>query len=123
MNAPTETVALKIGDAWHEGIYAGRSIHENEPVELVLLPEEFSGNWKNAIAWAKAQGGELPSRIDLLVLWQNLCDQFKPDWYWSAEQYAGDASFAWYQSFDDGYQTSSHQYGELRARAVRRITI
>ena len=123
MNAPTEAVALKIGDIWQGGIYAGRSIHENEPVELVLLPEKFCGNWKDATAWADKQGGTLPSRIDLLVLWQNLRDKFERDWYWSGEQYAGDASCAWCQGFPYGSQHFYPQGYVLRARAVRRVTI
>jgi hypothetical protein len=46
---------------------------------------------------------------------------FKKAWYWSCEQYAGAAAYAWSQGFDYGYQDYGRKYRELRARAVRRF--
>lgn len=113
----------KIGAQWEGGIYAGLTIHDNQPMALVLLPGDESLNWKDAQAWAEKQGGTLPSRIDQLVLWKNVKDQFKGDWYWSGEQYAPYGGYAWYQIFYNGYQHGGHKGIGYRARAVRRLTI
>ncbi|TAK45225.1 MAG: DUF1566 domain-containing protein [Betaproteobacteria bacterium] len=163
MNAPAETVALKIGDgtlivpaeglarAWLDrelgtplqaqlettarralptigaafegGQYAGPTVHDNDPRELVLLPGEFKGSWQDARAWANQQGGELPTRFDALVLFQNLKSAFKPEWYWTANEVAGDAVSAWIQTFDHGGQSLTHKSHAYRARAVRRVSI
>lgn len=112
-----------IGAQWEGGIYAGLTIHDNQPMALVLLPGDESLNWKDAQAWAEKQGGVLPSRIDQIVLWKNVKDQFKGEWYWSGEQYAPDGVCAWYQYFYYGYQHCTHKSGNCRARAVRRLTI
>jgi hypothetical protein len=76
-------------------------------VHLVLLHGEAEDvNWKDAIAWAEKAGGVLPSRIDHLVLFKNLRDQFKKDgWYWSSEEHAEYSDYAWVQYFGyGGYQ-------------------
>ena len=112
-----------IGAAWEGGIYAGLSIHENHAVALVLLPGDEDLPWDAARSWATKQGGTLPSRIDQLVLFQNLKVQFKEAAYWSCTPFAGDASYAWCQGFGSGYQGTGLKANELRARAVRRLTI
>ncbi len=112
-----------IGDAYEGGIYAGLTLLDNRVKALVLLPGDEELKWKDAIAWAENQGCVLPSRIDQLVLFQNLKDQFKEQAYWSGEQHAADSGYAWYQNFDTGYQSLSNVYSELRARAVRRLEI
>jgi hypothetical protein len=90
---------------------------------LVLLPGEFTGPWNDAVAWAKEQGGELPTRAEQLLLLAQARDEFKKDWYWSSEQHAGDSASAWFQDFDYGGQNGNHKGYELRARAVRRLPI
>ena len=115
--------SLSIGEAYQGGIYAGMSLHEGLPVELVLLPGDEELKWEDAKAWAEKQGGSLPSRIDQLVLLQNLKSEFKERAYWSSEHYAGDSAYAWYQTFSYGYQDDTHKGGRLRARAVRRLPI
>lgn len=114
---------MPIGSAWNEGIYAGRSIFNNETVVLLLLPGDKRLNWNEAQAWAEEQGGVLPSRFDQLVLFKNLKGQFQPDWYWSDEQYASTADFAWVQSFDDGAQDTNLKPTIYGARAVRRLPL
>jgi len=122
--APVHTSALPtIGGSWHGGLYAGLTVHDNDPTELILLPGEFSGNWTDAGAWAKDQGGVLPSRVDALILWQNLPGEFRKEAYWTATQHAAYPDCAWYQGFSYGYQYDYTIYGKLRARAVRRLTI
>lgn len=112
-----------IGAQWEGGIYAGLTIHDNQPMALVLLLGDESLNWKDAVAWAEKQGGVLPSRIDQLVLWKNVKDQFKGEWYWSGEQYAPDDDYAWCQHFCNGGQYGDRKGSLFRARAVRRLTI
>ena len=90
---------------------------------LVLLLGDESLNWKDAVAWAEKQGGVLPSRIDQLVLWKNVKDQFKGEWYWSGEQYAPSYVSAWCQLFNYRTQTNYRKNDFYRARAVRRLTI
>lgn len=112
-----------IGAAYHGGIYAGFTLDAGKPVALVLLPGDDGLPWKYAIAWAEKQGGMLPSRIDQLVLFQNLKNEFLEALYWSGEQYALTDAFAWYQSFYDGSQGYGHKGYDYRARAVRRLPI
>jgi hypothetical protein len=75
--------------------FAGLTIHENQPCELYLLPGTFRGPWDKAMAWAKDQGGELPSRIDGIVLFKSLKSEFEDAYYWLGEQLAGDGGCAW----------------------------
>ena len=113
-----------IGSAYGTiGIFAGLTIDDCDPYELVLLPGEFNGNWKDAAAWAKEQGGVLPSRVDALILWQNLPNEFKKEAYWTDTQHAADSDYAWYQYFNYGYQNSINISHKLRARSVRRLAI
>jgi hypothetical protein len=65
----------------------------------------------------------LPSRIDQLVLFQNLKGKFEAKLYWSGTPYAGDESYAWFQGFYYGLQSSYRKGFKLRARAVRRVAI
>ena len=112
-----------IGAAWQGGTYVGLSIHENRPVALVLLSGDEELKWTDACSWAEKLGGTLPSRIDQLVLFQNLKAQFKEAAYWSCAPDAGIASYAWYQHFGNGLQNGTLKDLKLRARAVRRLPI
>ena len=108
-----------IGADRHGGKCAGLSIRDNDPVELVLLPGEFNGPWEKAKAWAKEQGGELPTRIDQLALFKNLKGEFQSEYYWSGEQCAGNVAYAWGQGFGNGYRDFCHKGDDGRARAAR----
>jgi hypothetical protein len=92
---------------------------------LILLPQMPAGrlDWDDAMAWAEKAGGTLPTRQEQALLFANCKDAFEPAWYWSSEQYAGDASGAWTQHFDDGYQDTSDKGYKGRVRAVRRFLI
>lgn len=91
---------------------------------IILLPGAADSiNWKDAIKWAEAQGGELPTRREQALLYANLKEQFDGAWYWSSEQRAGDSVYAWCQYFDGGDQYWIDKGGKLRARAVRRVEI
>ena len=91
---------------------------------LVLLPgDEGDLNFDKASAWATERGGFLPTRQEQSLLFANLKGQFEAAWYWSGQQHETNASFAWIQTFDDGYQYGSRKDFEFRARAVRRLVI
>ena len=88
---------------------------------LILLPGEAEEvTWVQAREWAEQQGGELPSRREQSLLFANLKGEFESAWYWSGEE-AAMSGWAWHQYFGGGYQGSSPQDYELRARAVRRF--
>ena len=122
--AALATIPAAIGAAFAGGIYAGimRGIDGAPDEHLVLLPGAAEDvTWEAAGEWAKAEGGDLPTRREQRLLFINLKDQFEEDWYWSGEQ-AGPSS-AWLQSFYDGGQDDSYRSSEGRARAVRRLPI
>jgi hypothetical protein len=91
---------------------------------LILLPgEQEEINWTDALAWAKEQGGELPYRREQALLYANLKEEFKEAWYWSNTQHASYSTCAWYQHFSYGNQDTTHEGYELRASAVRRLSV
>lgn len=90
---------------------------------LIIVPGDVELPWDDAMAWAKTQGGELPTRAEQRLLFCNAKSAFQPTWYWSSEQYAGYPSTAWGQLFDVGSQTSGGISYEGRVRAVRRFLI
>ena len=91
---------------------------------VILLPGDNNADTHEAqLEWAKSIGGDLPTRIEQAMLWANHRDQFKKDWYWSNEAHESESGWAWYQNFTYGDQSSIHRYGELRARAVRRVKV
>jgi len=70
----------------------------------------------------------LPSRGELLLAWSARAampkgEEFEDNWYWSSTQYAGDSDYAWFQSFDGGYQDYWGKVSKFMARAVRRVSI
>ncbi len=122
--AALATIPAAIGAAFAGGIYAGimRGVDGAPDEHLVLLPGAAEDvTWEAAGEWAKAEGGDLPTRREQRLLFINLKDQFEEDWYWSSEQ-AG-SSYAWFQGVDDGYQHYIYRSYEGRARAVRRLPI
>lgn len=114
------TPALKKGEKYIGAIIGadGKGHH------VILLPGDESGNWKDLLASAKKRGGDLPDRVEQALLFRDHRDEFKRDWYWSNTPYAGDADYAWYQSFAYGTQDFSYVgYDGGRARAVRRVPV
>ena len=75
----------------------------------------------------------LPSRLESLILFGELAPlkAFRPtqpngfarEWYWTSTQHAGNCAYAWLQSFHDGYQDGYPKSSQLRARAIRRISL
>ncbi len=119
-------IPTAIGAAFAGGIYAGitRGVDGGPDQHLVLVDGEgVDLSWSAAGAWAESVGGSLPTRAEQAVLFGNLKDQFKSDWYWSGEQYGPSSSTAWYQDFGNGSQSYGRKSYEGRARAVRRLPI
>ena len=92
---------------------------------LILIPQQPKTRltWDEAIAWAASIGVELPTRQESALLYTNLKPAFEPTWYWTGEQYAGSASYAWLQHFDFGGQYSLDKGCKGRVRAIRRVPI
>lgn len=91
---------------------------------IILLPGDADeANWQTQMDWAKSLGGELPDRVESVLLFATMKDEFKADWYWTREPHASDASYAWCQYFGDEDQYDGLTGNTLRARAVRRIEI
>ncbi|MFX3547657.1 DUF1566 domain-containing protein [Ralstonia mannitolilytica] len=93
----------------------------------ILLPAEAETrlSWPDAMEWAKSMNADLPTRAELVIAFEQHRSQFKEAAYWSNTadadpEYAG---WAWFQDFYDGIQNGNRQSLELRARAVRRLTI
>ncbi len=112
-----------IGAEWEGGLYAGITVHDNRPMALVLLPGDEKLNWKDAGAWAEKAGGTLPSKVDSLILFQNLKSEFKDECYWTSEVHPSNAACAFIQGFALGSQLSARKVSDYRARAVRRVAI
>ena len=109
-------------------IYAGlsRDPETGSWHHLVLLPTipDKDLKWQEAIDWAKSVGGELPTRFESALLYANARDSLDTsDWYWTATQFAGYESYAWFQDFSDGTQNDNLKDILNRARAVRRVPV
>jgi hypothetical protein len=122
----------RIGTEWQGGIYAGiaRGVNGASDHHLIVAqvgPEPLA--WPAAKKWAEGLdcGGSrdwsLPTRKEQALLFANVGDLFKPNWYWSGEQHASYPGYAWGQYFDNGYQSYGHEGSYGRARAVRRYKI
>lgn len=114
------TTEISLAEGEH---YAGLALKaDGTPSHhLILLPGEGEDlQWTAAVEWAEKAGGALPTRQEQALLYANLKDQFKPEWYWSGEQHEN-GSYAWYQGFLYGSQNYDPKDLELRARAVRRL--
>jgi len=124
---PKAAVAAKIAlPAMKKGeIYVGGTISTDGKVtHTILLPgEKADVGWKDAMAWAKKEGGDLPNRIEQAMLWAHHAEKFQKRYYWSNTQFAGTDALAWSQSFGNGLQDYWHKDFKGMARAVRRVTI
>ncbi|SIR00695.1 DUF1566 domain-containing protein [Pseudacidovorax sp. RU35E] len=113
------SIALKQGER-----YAGAVIDDDGQVlhHLMLMAGVATDvGWKQARAWAEAQGGELPTRQEQALLFANCKPHLLGRSHWSCEVHEDDASYAWDCYFDNGIQSYYHQSAALAAVAVRRI--
>lgn len=89
---------------------------------LILLPgDNDPADWDTQAAWAQSIGGELPTRVELSLLYDQCKSLFEEVAYWSND--CPESGWAWYQDFGYGYQDGNDRDYELRARAVRRLPI
>jgi hypothetical protein len=112
-----------IGGDLDGGIFAGLTTKpDGTHCAVVLLPNTATDlTWTKAKAWAKKQGGELPSRPVAALLFANVQSALWPRWHWTCDEF--DASYAWGCNFDDGSQRDHHKSYEGGAVAVRQIPV
>ncbi len=103
----------------------GITVHENKPHRLILVENALDGiepaDFATRQAYAEKMGGDQPSRIDALVLFQRAKAKFKTDRpYGTNETYAGSSSGAWGQWFYTGDQRYWSKSNAARVCVVRR---
>jgi hypothetical protein len=112
---------LKPGEEY-AGLMLGK--YGSEEYHLVLLPQRVEGlTWKEAMAWARESGVNMPTRQEQMLLFVNLKARFDPLWYWSSETYGAPLGFAWGQTFDTGDQIYARNFSMGHARAIRRVPL
>lgn len=92
----------------------------------ILLPgDNDDASWQAQLDWAKSIGGDLPTRAELVIAYEQHRDQFQAEAYWSntPDTDPGYSGWAWCQDFSDGFQGINRQLSKFRARAVRRLSI
>jgi|SRR3990172_3933041 len=125
--APTAELRLAslpaIGSDLDGGIFAGLTTKpDGTHCAVILLPGAGTDlTWTKAKAWAKKQGGELPSRPVAALLFANVKSALTPRWHWTSDEV--DASYAWRCRFDYGYQFNDRKSYEGGAVAVRQIPL
>lgn len=112
-----------LGADFDGGTFAGLTTRKDGTHHaVVLLPEKATDlTWKKATAWAKEQGGELPTRPVAALLFANVKPKLSPSWHWTSDEY--DASCAWECDFDYGSQYGNRKSYEGSAVAVRLIPL
>ncbi len=90
---------------------------------ILLSGHNKAAPWDKQMAWAKEQGGDLPTLSELSLLRANAKDQFNTDYYWSNTQHASFSGYAWYQLFRYGSQYYNYKSLTMCACTVRRLPI
>ncbi|MES2017218.1 MAG: DUF1566 domain-containing protein [Pseudomonadota bacterium] len=112
-----------LGDGEHyAGLILGKDGQPDHHVVL-LAGEAEEVSWAAALAWAITNGGQLPTRRELSLLYANQREQFERVWYWSSEPQEPRAQLVWGQNFNSGIQTMYGRPFRGRARAIRRLLI
>lgn len=106
-------------------IYIGAFINaDGTGHRTILLADDYEPDtWQNQMAKAALIGADLPTRAELVTMYEQFPEQFQKTWYWSNTTDRDGDQWAWYQSFINGYQYFNFKNHEKRARAVRRISI
>ncbi len=129
-NAAHEIGAVeKSGD--HKGeIYGGVYPADNKPIWFSTAPKLM--DYYTAAAWAKEQGGSLPTRKqgDYLTTLKgkggafteifNRGNSFPAGYVWLAEPTTKYSRLVWCQRLSDGYQNYDYRYNELPVLGARR---
>lgn len=112
-----------IGQLLNGGTFAGLTTKpDGTHCAVVLLPGTGTDlTWTKAKAWAKKQGGELPSRPVAALLFANVKASLQLGWHWTSDEY--DAYSAWTCYFSYGDQNGCRKSYESSAVAVRMIPL
>jgi hypothetical protein len=112
-----------LGTEFEGGIFAGVTTQKDGThcAVVLLTKSEKDFNWQDAMAWAKEQDAELPTRPMAALLFANVQDKLQPEWHWTADEY--DASSAWVCYFDYGFQYDLRKSYDGAAVAVRLIPL
>ncbi|MBH9725146.1 DUF1566 domain-containing protein [Burkholderia contaminans] len=105
-------------------IYLGGFVDSNGNVShTILLPGDHNGaTWQQQKDWAASIGGDLPTRVELAVVYEKDPAQFTRTWYWAKEESTDQPGWGWFHTFSLGYQNIAPGDNKYRARAVRRVT-
>lgn len=110
-----------VGKPLAEGIFAGITSTKKGHFAVILRPEQGSNlTYRQAKAWAKKLGGELPTRPVAAMLFANLKKLLREEWHWTADTQGG--SNAWVCYFIST-QYDFHKRYKCSAVAVRLIQI
>lgn len=118
MSVINKDLELKEGE-----IYIGGFINaDGTGHHTILVPGDYEPDtWQNQMNRAAEQNVDLPTRAELVVMYEKFSNEFKETWYWSNTTDKDTAEWAWSQHFYGGYQGSNYELTELRAHAVRRV--
>jgi hypothetical protein len=83
--------------------------------------EHPAAKWAYELTIGRFDDFYLPGRRELALMYANVPELFKKEWYWSSTQYR--EAFAWIQHFDSGDQDGYWKHNYDRARAVRRLLV
>jgi hypothetical protein len=122
-----------LGEVWpgQGGRFAGICKGaEGKPDHLLIFADlGVSANHADALKRAKAYTADGHKDFDAAELQEGaLCyatskAHFQRDWYWLKPPAAIDPAYAWFQSFNYGFQPWGHESNGDRVFAVRRIPI
>jgi hypothetical protein len=94
-------------------IYLCGFVNANGDVEhTILLPgDNDSATWQQQMDWAKSIGGDLPTRAELVIAYEQHRDQFQEAAYWSntPDTDPDCSGWAWFQYFFSGLQATPHR--------------
>ncbi len=104
-------------------IYIGGFIHaDGTGHHTILLPSDYDpAPWKTQMERAAAENSDLPTRAELVIMYEQFPNEFQETWYWSNTTDSDGDQWAWFQDFITGNQINTTKFRELRARAVRRV--
>ena len=115
-----ETFDLAPGEHYAGAVLDANGEHMHHLVLMAPRPDKKL-QWQAAMDWATSVGGALPTRQEQALLYANCKPHIKPEWHWSSETNADDASYAWSCYFSHGHQDLTRKSGEGSAVAVRRV--
>lgn len=120
INIDAVTIELREGEH-----YAGTALNEDGTVNhhLILMVDKPAEKmtWKDAKAYAKKMGGDLPTRQQASLIFANCKAHVEGAWHWTCEAHESNDSYAWVCLFDDGNQDDGFVSYGYSVRLVRRL--